>query len=92
MTDHKHSGPESYMHNPGIVSSAARPAEEKDDRAPSPSVKRRPVTPLPAIPTENGRAVFGLDLGERTQMSPDAMGAKGLLDEETSFPDVKDII
>jgi hypothetical protein len=89
-TQHKHSGPETYAHNPGAVDAAAKAPPMKDEHAPDPAFKRRPVVPLPAIPTENGRAVYGLDLGERTQMSQESLGSKGLL--ESPLPEVKDII
>jgi hypothetical protein len=92
MSEHK--GLESYMHNPGKVDAAARAPETKDVHAPDPEVKRKPVTPLPAVPTENGRPVFGLDLGERTPMSEAQMGAKGLQqkDPEVLPVELRDII
>jgi len=94
MTDHKHQGLESYMHNPGVVEQSARGPEVKEEHAPDPGVQRRPAVPLPAIPTENGRAVFGLDLGERTAMSSDQMTSKGIEQElEVPLPaEMRDII
>ena len=43
MTDHEHKGLETYAHNPGTVSPAAGPPPEKDEHAPDPLIKRRPV-------------------------------------------------
>lgn len=94
MSDHEHKGLETYAHNPGTVSPAAGPAEEKNERAPDSPIRRRPVKPLPAIPTEGGRPLLGLDLGERTQLSPEAFASKGF-EEDLPIPiaaEVKDLI
>ena len=94
MTDHEHKGLETYAHNPGTVSPAAGPPPEKDEHAPDPLIKRRPVKPLPAIPTEGGRPATGLDLGSRTQMSQEAFASKGF-EEDLPIPapaEVKDLI
>ena len=93
-TQQKHSGTEAYAHNPGVVSKDARIPESKDEHAPDPLIKRRPVKPLPAIPTEGGRPAASLDLGSRTQMSPEAFASKGF-EEDLQMPEaaeVKDLI
>ena len=82
MTEPKHSGPESYMNNPGVVSKDAQPIEEKDEHAPDPKTPRRPVISAPAIPVEGRRVHPGYFGGELTPMSPEAVAAK--------FPETKD--
>lgn len=86
-----HKGLETYAHNAGQVSSAAGFIHEKDEHAPDSPFKRRPVRPMPAIPTENGRPMQNLDLGARTQQSEAAAIAKGGVDD-TPLPDIKDIL
>jgi hypothetical protein len=75
MTEHKHSGPEGYMHNPGVVSKDAREQDPKDEHAPDPKTPRRPVIPAPAIPVESARVHPGY-FGGQAPMSPAAMDAK----------------
>jgi hypothetical protein len=95
VSDHEHKGLETYAYNPGTVSPAAGPAEEKNERAPDSPIRRRPVKPLPAVPTEaNGKIVVGLDLGARTQMATEAFASKGF-EEDLPIPvaaEVKDLI
>lgn len=76
MTEPKHSGPESYMNNPGVVSKDAQPIEEKDEHAPDPKTLRRPVISAPAIPVDNRRVHSGYFGGVPTPMSPEAIAAK----------------
>ena len=77
MTEHKHSGIESYANNPGTVSESAGNVIPKEEHAPDPLYVRRPVTPLPAIPVdEKGRPIPGLDLGERSRMTDAALSMK----------------
>lgn len=94
MTDHEHKGLETYAHNPGIVSSAAGPPPDKNEHAPDPAIKRRPVKPLPAIPMEGNRPLTGLDLGSRSQMSQEAFTSKGYEEDlPIPIPEIpKDII
>jgi hypothetical protein len=94
MSEHEHKGLETYANNPGTVSAAAGAIEEKDEHAKDPLIRRHPVRPLPAIPTENGRPASGLDLGERTPMSQEAFDSKGYT-EDLPIPiaaEVKDLI
>ena len=59
MTEHKHSGTESYATNPGKVDSASGPAPEKDEHAPDPETKRNPVVPAVAVPTDEKKRPLG---------------------------------
>lgn len=76
MTEHKHSGLDSYMTNPGHVTEASGLQVEKDEHAPDSKIKRNPVIPQPAIPMLNGRPVPSLDLGPRSLMNPASVAIK----------------
>jgi hypothetical protein len=83
MSEHKHSGPQSYMNNPGQVSEASGLQIEKDEHAPDPKVRRVPVVPQPAIPVEGGRKHYAY-FGGQAPMSEAATAIKFPEPEKTN--------
>jgi hypothetical protein len=77
---HEHSGTAAYQvpERAGKIDTASKSHGTFQDKTEIEHAKPKPAIPVDAL----GRLLFGLDLGERSQMSPEAAAAKFPPEEE----------